>query len=109
MRQASQLLAPTAAATSDATLFTSAAATVTIMRHIRVCNTAGSSATFSIGIGGTAATAANCIASGQAVAANSSVDLYGYYVLPASTAVHALASAVTVTFEIGGDLSVAGG
>jgi len=109
MRQAAQLLAPTAAATSDATLFTSAAATVTIMRHVRVCNTSGSAQTFSIGIGGTAATAANCIAKDQSVPANTSVDLFGYYVLPASTAVHALASATSVTFEIGGDLSVAGG
>lgn len=109
MRQASQLLAPTAAAVADATLFTTAAATVTIVRHIRVCNTAATAATFSIAFGGTAATAANCIASGQSVPANSSVDLYGYYVLPAATAVHGLASATTVTFEASGDLSVAGG
>ena len=109
MRKASQLLAPTAASTSDATLFTSESGGVTIMRHIRVCNTAGSAATYSIAIGGTAATAANCIASGKSVAANSTNDEIGYFVLPASTAVHALASAVTVTFEISGEISEAGG
>lgn len=109
MRKASQLLAPTAASTSDATLFTSESGGVTIMRHIRVCNTAGSAATYSIAIGGTAGTAANCIASGKSVAANSTNDEIGYFVLPASTAVHALASAVTVTFEISGEISEAGG
>ena len=109
MRKASQLLAPTAASTSDATLFSSESGGVTIMRHIRVCNTAGAPATYSIAIGGTAATAANCIASGKSVAANSTNDEIGYFVLPASTAVHALASAVTVTFEISGEISEAGG
>ena len=109
MRKASQLLAPTAASTSDATLFSSESGGVTIMRHIRVCNTAGSAATYSIAIGGTAGTAANCIASGKSVAANSTNDEIGYFVLPASTAVHALASAVTVTFEISGEISEAGG
>lgn len=109
MRQAIQLLAPTAASTGDATLFTTAAATVTIIRHIRVCNTSNGALTFSFAFGGTAATAANCIVKDQSVPANTSVDLFGYYVLPASTAVHALASATTITFEVSGDLSVAGG
>lgn len=109
MRQAVQVLAPTAASTSDATLVTSSASGVTIIRHIRVCNTSGSTQTFSFALGGTAATAANCIAKDQSIPANTSVDLYGPYVLPASTQVHALASAVTVTFEISGELSVAGG
>jgi cellulase/cellobiase CelA1 len=103
------LLAPTAAGLVDATLFTTPAATVTIVRHIRVCNTAALAATFSIAFGGSTAVAANCIAGTQSVPANSSVDLYGYYVLPAATAVHGVASAVTVTFEASGDLSVAGG
>ena len=109
MRKAAQLLTPTAAGTSDATLFTSESGGVTIMRHIRVCNTAGSPATYSIAIGGTTATAANCIASGKTVAANSTNDEIGYFVLPASTAVHGVASAVTVTFEISGEISEAGG
>ena len=108
MRQASALLAPAAAATSDATLFTSAASTVTIMRYINVCNTAGSAATFSIAIGGTTATAANCIFD-SSVPALTTLQLFGYWVLPASTAVHGVAQAVTVTFSAYGDLSVAGG
>lgn len=109
MRKAAQLLAPTAAATSDATLFTSESGGVTIMRHIRVTNTAGAPATYSLAIGGTTATAANCIASSKAIAANATIDEIGYFVLPASTAVHGVASAVTVTFEISGDISEAGG
>lgn len=109
MRKAAQLLAPAAAGTSDATLFTSESGGVTIMRHIRVCNTAASAATYSLAIGGTTATAANCIASGKAIGANSTIDEFGYFVLPASTAVHGVASATTVTFEISGEISEAGG
>lgn len=109
MRQAIQLLAPTAASTSDATLFTSAAATVTIIRSIVIANTSGSAQTYSIAFGGTAATAANCIASAVAIAANTTTVLYGPFTLPASTAVHALASATSVTFSASGELSVAGG
>lgn len=109
MRQATQLLAPVAASTSDATLFTTSALGVTIIRMINVCNTAGSAATFSLAIGGTAATAANCINNTQAIPANSTVQVFGPFTVPASTAIHGLASAVTVTFEASGELSVAGG
>lgn len=109
MRQAIQLLAPTAASTGDATLFTSAAATVTIIRTIVIANTDTIAQTYAIAFGGTAATAANCIAKGVSVPANSTSILYGPFTLPASTAVHALASAVTITFSISGELSVAGG
>lgn len=109
MRQAVQLLSPTAASTSDATIFTTSASGVTIIRSIVVCNTAASTATVSIAFAGTAATAANCIASGLALAANSTTILYGPFTVPASTAVHALASAVTVTLSASGELSAAGG
>lgn len=109
MRQAAQLLAPTAASTSDATLFTTDASTVTIIRTIVVANTAASTATYSIAFGGTAATAANCIAKDVTIAANTTTVLYGPFTLPASTAVHALASATTVTFSASGEKSVAGG
>lgn len=109
MRQALQLLAPTAASTGDATLFTTSANGVTIIRTIVIANTSAGALTYSIAFGGTAATAANCIASGVSVPANSTSILYGPFTLPASTAVHALASAVTVTFSASGELSVAGG
>lgn len=109
MRQAVQLLAPTAASTGDATLFTTAAATVTIIRTIVIANTDSTARTVSIAFGGTAATAANCIVSGLSVPANTTTILYGPFTLPASTAVHALASAVAVTLSASGELSVAGG
>lgn len=109
MRQAVQLLTPTAAGTSDATLFTTSASGVTIIRSFVVANTAGTAATFSLAFAGTAATAANCVASAVSVAANTTTILYGPFTLPASTAVHALASATTVTFSASGELSVAGG
>lgn len=109
MRQAVQLLAPTAASVTDATLFTSSAAGVTILRSFLVCNTAGTAATFSLALAGTAATAANCLYNTVSVPANTTTTVYGPIVLPASTAVHALASATTVTFSASGELSVAGG
>src|SRR4051794_9774571 len=109
MRQAKQLLSPTAASVADATLFTTDSGGTTIIRHIRVCNTSAAARTFSLAFAGTAATAANCIAKDQSIPANTSVDLIGYYVLPASTAVHALADATSVTFEVSGDFSAAGG
>lgn len=109
MRQASQILAPIAATLADATLFTGAATSVTIIRTIVIANTAGTAATYSLAFGGTAATAANCIASAVSIAANTTTILYGPFVLPASGTLHGLASAVTVTFSASGELSAAGG
>jgi hypothetical protein len=109
MRQASQLLAPTAASVADATLFTTSNLGVTIVRMINVCNTAATAATFSLAIGGTAATAANCINATQTIPANTTAQVFGPFTVPASTAIHGLASATTVTFEASGELSVAGG
>jgi hypothetical protein len=109
MRQATQLLAPTAASVADATLFTTSGSGVTIIRSIVIANTDTVNRTFSLAFGGTAATAANCIASGVTVLANTTTILYGPFVLPASTAVHGLASATAVTFSASGELSVAGG
>lgn len=109
MRQATQLLTPTAASTSDATLFTTPASTVTIIRTIVICNTDSTARTASVAFGGTAATAANCIASGLSIPSNTTTILYGPFTLPASTAVHALASSVAVTFSASGEYSQAGG
>lgn len=109
MRQAAQLLAPTAAGTSDATLFTGGASTVTIIRTIFIANTSNATQTYSLALGGTAATAANCIASAVSIAANTTAIIYGPITLPASGTLHGLASAVTVTFSASGELSAAGG
>jgi len=102
-----QLLAPTAASVTDATLFTSQSAGVTVIRQIIVANTTnGASVTFGIAIGGTTATAANLITGGavQPIPANSVIVIPGPITLPASTAVHAIASITGVTFEISGDI-----
>lgn len=111
MRQAIQLLAPSAAATSDATIATTSATGVTIIRMINVANTTNGALTFGLAIGGTTATAANLITGGavQPIPANSVIQIYGPFVCPASTQIHGVASAVTVTFEISAELSVAGG
>lgn len=109
MRQAVQLLAPTAATTGDATLFTTSSLGVTIIRMINVCNTSNAVQTFSLAIGATAATAANCINNVQSIQPNSTTQVFGPFTVPASTAVHGLASATSVTFEASGELSVAGG
>lgn len=109
MRQAVQLLTPTAAGTSDATIFTTSALGVTIIRTIVIANTSASPQTVNIAFGATAATAANCIASGMSVPANATTILYGPFTVPASTAVHAFASAVSITLSASGELSVAGG
>lgn len=109
MRQAVQLLAPTAASVTDATLFTSSASGVTILRSFLVANTTAGALTFSLALAGTAATAANCLYSAVSVPANTTTTVYGPIVLPASTAVHALATGTGITFSASGELSVAGG
>lgn len=109
MRQAARLFGPVAASTSDATLYTAPALTTVIIRLINVANTSAGNVTFSLAIGGTAATAANCIYSGVAVAANTTTPIYGPFVLAAGETLHGLAGATSITFEASGDLSVAGG
>lgn len=109
MRQASQILAPTAASVTDATLFTSAALTTTIIRTIFVANTSNGAQTYSLALGGTAATAANCLYSAVSIPANTTVPIYGPITLPAGGTLHGLASATSVTFSASGELSQAGG
>lgn len=109
MRQASQVLAPTAASTSDATLFTGASTSVTIIRTIFVANTSASAQTFSLALGATAATAANCLFSAVPIPANTTTIIYGPITLPVSGTLHGLASATSVTFSASGELSAAGG
>lgn len=109
MRQLTQLAGPTAATGADQTLFTSSALGVTVVRMVNVCNTTNAAATFSLAIGGTAATAANCINGTQSIPANSTVQVFGPFVLPASTQFHAIGSVAGITFEASGELSVAGG
>lgn len=109
MRKAAQLLAPTAASVTDATLITSASTDVTIIRTIVVCNTTNAAVTFNLAIGGTAATAANCLYNLSPLAAQATTVLYGPFVLPPSGTLHGLASVTGVTFSASGETSSAGG
>jgi hypothetical protein len=111
VRQATQVLAPTAAAgaSADATLYTSPALTTTIIRSIFVANTTNGALTFSLAVGGTAATAANCLYGTVTVPANTTVVIFGPIVLAAAGTLHGLASGTGITFSAFGDLSLAGG
>src|SRR5438477_6762023 len=95
-----RIAGPIAASTSDAALYTNVANFKIKIRSIIVCNTAGAGATFNLAIGGTSATAANCLFNGQAVAANTTAIFYPEAVLTGTTTLNALASAVTVTFTV---------
>ena len=111
MRLAQQLVAPTAAAgaSADATLYTSPAGTVTIIRSIFVANTTNGALTFSLALGGTAATAANCLYGTVSVPANTTTVIYGPITLLAAGTLHGLASGTGITFSASGELSQAGG
>src|SRR6266576_5627907 len=95
-----RIFGPAAASVTDATLYTNVTNFKTKIRSIIVCNTAGTSATFNMAIGGTSATAANCIFNLQPVAANSTSIFYPEAVLTGTTTLNALASATTVTFTV---------
>jgi hypothetical protein len=111
MREAVNLAENVAFGTGDATIATSSSAGVTIITAIEITNTAAGAGTFNLALtaGATSATAANCDFYQVSVAANTTQTFYGYWVLPASTAIHGLASAATMHVTINGQLSVAGG
>jgi hypothetical protein len=88
---------------TDATLYTAPSNTKAKIRSIIVANTAGSAATFSLALNGTAATAANCLFSAQSVPANTTAIFYPEGVMAAADTIHALASATSVTFTVMGE------
>jgi hypothetical protein len=85
-----------AASTSEATLYTTPAATTTLISSILVTNTAGSAATYDILLDDVA------IANDVNVPANDSALLEIKQVIEAGQTIKALASATTVNFHISG-------
>jgi hypothetical protein len=96
--------------TGGVTTGTSNTATYLILRHIRISNKTGSSATFSLYIGATGANAAGSefIGTAQAVAANSFVDWYGMVRLDAADfLVGGSGTATALTLEGEGEIGIA--
>ena len=100
MATTTKVLARTAAATSNTTLYTVPnSSTLAIVTNIVATNTAASSATFTINIDGVA------VLSGVALAANSSAFFDLKQVIPANATpktISGSASATTVNFHISG-------
>ena len=94
------VMARTAAATSNATLYTvSSTSAIAIVTNIAVVNTAASSATFTLNIDGVA------VVSGASLAANSTTFIDLKQVIPANNPAKTIsgsASATTVNFHISG-------
>jgi len=96
MATVAKQLARTAAGTSLTTLYTTPAATTTIVTNIAVTNTASSAATFTINLNSIA------LFTTSTIAANSTVFVDLKQVLSAAQIINGLASAVTVNFHISG-------
>lgn len=82
-----------------------------IIRHARIINKTGSSATFSFWLGATGANAAGTevIGQGKVVPANDAIDYYGYLRLDiADFLVGGSGSATALTLTIEGEIGVAG-
>lgn len=88
----------------------SSTATYIILRHIRIVNRTGSSATYSLFIGATGASAGGTEFMGAAnsIGANASVDWYGMVRLDVADFLTGLASAANaLTLEAEGEIGVA--
>jgi hypothetical protein len=96
MATTTKVLARTAAATSNTTLYTVPSATTAIITNIVVTNTAASAATFTVKINSID------ILSGVSIAANTSAFFDVKQVVPATQVVAGSASATTVNFHISG-------
>lgn len=96
MATTTKVLARTAAATSNTTLYTVPSATTAIITNIVVTNTAASAATFTVKINSID------ILSGVSIAANTSAFFDVKQVVPATQIVAGSASATTVNFHISG-------
>lgn len=97
------LYGPGQPGTTNGTLYTVPASTVTTITSIHVCNTTGAAATLNLALNGTAATAANCIMFEFAVPANAILDMNTGIVLDAAAetiqGLQGTASALTVTIS----------
>jgi hypothetical protein len=96
MATTTKVLARTAAATSNTTLYTVPGATTTVVTNIVVANTAASAATFDLSLDGVK------VFKDAALAANSTAMFDLKQVLAAADLIEGLASATTVNFHISG-------
>lgn len=96
MATTSKVLARTAAATINTTLYTVPALTTTVVTNILVANTASSAATFDLSLNGVQ------IFNDTAIAANSTAMFDLKQVLDATQTIQGLASATSVNFHISG-------
>ena len=92
----SKVLARTAAATSNTTLYTTPAGSTAVVTNIAVANTSISDATFTINLNGTA------LVSGATVPANATTFIDLKQVLAATQIISGSASATSVNFHISG-------
>ena len=96
MATTSKVLARTAAATSNTTLYTVPSATTTVVTDIVVTNTAGTSGTYTLNLNGTA------LVSGVSLPANGVTNLSIKQVLNATQTISGSASATSINFHISG-------
>lgn len=85
-----------AASTSDTTLYTAPSSTTTVVTSIVVCNTSGSSQTFTINLSGVS------MSSSTTIAANSVATFNIKQIIDSSETITGSASATSVTFHISG-------
>jgi len=97
-----------AASTANAILYTASATNNSHINTINICNTATSSATFSLFIvpSGGSASASNAIFYNCPIPANTTTLWTGTLVIPAGGTIQGSASATTVTFSLAGGGSV---
>lgn len=96
MATTTKVLARAAAATGSTTLYTVPASTTTVVTNIVVTNTAGTAATFTLGLNGVS------LFTTAALAANSTATFDLKQVLATTQTITGLASATTVNFHISG-------
>jgi phage-related protein len=96
MATTSKALARTAAATSNATLYTVPSSTTTVVTNIVVTNTASTSGTFTIKLDGVD------LASGTTIAANDTIVIDLKQTLATTKVIAGSASATSINFHISG-------
>lgn len=97
---AKRLAGPAAVGTVAATVYTTPAATTTVLRNIHVANTTTGALTFNLSVGADAA--GTRLYSGFSVPANGSLDWSGFIPLAATEVLQALASAAGLTLTVSG-------
>jgi hypothetical protein len=95
----SRIAGPTVITTSNATFYTVPSNHRIVTKQIIVCNTNGVDAWFSIGLNGTAATAANCLFFQLPIAAFDTIVFDTQIVLEAAETIHVISDrgAINIT------------